>query len=244
MSASRSWLLTTAVAYLLVSSAYAVEETPARDEPGLGPASAKAAADRADDAADAHDDRTAEQAASRGEDPTEQARPEQARRLAEVQARAELSTNVESLEALLKSLQNKELDIKLLQGELKHAPDEITREELLTRLADLKDETRALANQFEEFAVGVDTAVFTDDGERKFDWQEKLGGILRPILAEIENATAESREISMLREQISELTLLEEAATSGVSSLEELLAAEPSPSLKSRLGGELDGSLV
>lgn len=235
MSASRLWLLTTAVAYLLVSSAYGIEETPPHGEASLGRATPKAAADRADDAAGARDDRAADPAASGDERPTEQAR-----RLAEAQARAELSTNVDSLEALLKSLENKERDIKQLQGEIKHAPDEITREELLTRLADLKNETRAIAGQFEEFAVGVDTALFNDDGDREFDWQEELGGILRPILAEIENATAESRQIGMLREQINELTTLEEAATSGVTSLEQLLGSGLSPSLKGRLDAELD----
>jgi hypothetical protein len=199
MSISRFWLLATGLACLLVSSAYAVDETQPTQDPTL-----------------------------------------EAQRLAEAQAQAELATNVESLEALLRSLQNKERDIQELQAKLKHAPDEITREELLARLADLKDETRALADQFEEFAVGVETDVFRDDGEPEFNWQEELGGILRPILAEIENATAESREIGMLREQISELVVLEEAATSGVTSLEQLLEAEPSASLKARLDAELD----
>lgn len=146
---------------------------------------------------------------------------------------------VGSLEALLKSRQSKEVEIRRVQEQLQAAQDEVTHQELLEELTKLKEEERALESQFEEFAVVVDTSVFGEEPDKSFDWQDELGGLLKPILAELKSATAESRAIGELRSQIDDLDDVYAIAAQGVENLERVLAANPTPKLEARLQGVL-----
>lgn len=152
-----------------------------------------------------------------------------------------VATTVESLEALLKAIENREADVAEVQDRLKVASDEVTRADLLERLGELKEQGELLRSQFEQFAVAVDTRLFGDDEpEKKFDWQEELGSLVRPIIAELKSATAESRAIGELRGEIQALEKKSAIAAEGVENLQALVAANPSPALRDRLTKRLE----
>lgn len=150
-----------------------------------------------------------------------------------------VETSVQSLEALLKSVQSKQVEIVAVQQELQTAPDEVTRAELVAQLTKLKEESAQLNQQFAEFAVAVDISAFVEEEETEFNWQEELGAVLQPIIAEVKNATAESRIIGELRTSADEQAKRASVAHQAVAHLESLVAADPSPELATRLDEEL-----
>lgn len=143
---------------------------------------------------------------------------------------------VQSLEALNNALKIKETELESLQGQLAAATDDMAREDIRKRIADLRQDINQQRRQFEGFAVDIDLAPF--DPERKpekFDWQEKVGELLEPIMAEIESATAESRVIGELRGQLQEVGKKRDLAQKAVSNLDGLLAQPATDELKERL---------
>lgn len=156
-----------------------------------------------------------------------------------VAGRDKVETSVRSLEALYKSIQSKQGEIAAVQRELQADPDEVTRADLLELLIQLKDEMSQLNRQFEEFAVAIDISDFFEEPQKEFQWQEELGAVIQPIIAEIKNATADSRIINELRIESEEQGERAALAEQAVLNLEPLLAAEPSPELQKRLRKDL-----
>lgn len=143
---------------------------------------------------------------------------------------------VQSLEALQRALISKEAELAGLQSQVVSAPDEMTREELRKRIMELREEINEQQRQFEGFAVDIDLAPFSPEKEpAKFDWQEKVGKLLEPIMAEVENATKESRIIGQLRSQIEEVGRRRDLAEEAVANLDKLLEQPVSAELKERL---------
>jgi hypothetical protein len=149
------------------------------------------------------------------------------------------STNVQSLEALFKSIVSKQQEVARIQTELQGSPDEVTRAELLESLRRAKDEADNLIRQFEEFAVAVDISAFQERQDQPFNWQEELGAILQPILDEIKNATSESRLISELRGEIEDIVKRHRVAQAAVANLETLAEGTTSPELGAYLSEKL-----
>ena len=156
-----------------------------------------------------------------------------------VVVREKVDTSVRSLEALYKSIQSKQEEIAAVQGELQSSTEEVTRADLVKLLTQLKEENARLNQQFEEFAVAIDISAFQAELSREFDWQQELGAVLQPIIAEIKSATSESRIINELRSASEEQGRRATVAEQAVLNLEPLLAAEPSPGLQKRLRKEL-----
>ncbi|OGV46152.1 MAG: hypothetical protein A2X46_12620 [Lentisphaerae bacterium GWF2_57_35] len=152
---------------------------------------------------------------------------------------AQLQSNLESLDALLRTIQSKEAATAKTRQALQEARDEVTRANLLEDLRELTAEEAELQAQFTEFAVAVDASVFSDAPEKAFNWQEELASLLKPILAEFKSATAESRALGELRGQIHELEQLHAIAQRGAANLEKLMAPNPSGALRERLESEL-----
>lgn len=144
-------------------------------------------------------------------------------------------SNLQSLEALHQALLSKEQQVAEVQRRLIAAEDEITRQALGEELRDLREALAEQRYQFERFALEIDLRPFIDPVEEPFDWQKELSKLLKPILAELENATAESRAIGELRAQISEVAERKSLAAQAVERLESLLASTPSAALRERL---------
>lgn len=151
-----------------------------------------------------------------------------------------LDNRLRSLSAFYKTVQSREAEIEALRAELRAADDDVTRQRILARLAEETEAVARLNAQFEEFAVGTDIGAFTVEEERPFDWQEEIGALVRPILAELKSATAESRIIADLRAAIDEATVREQTAAAATENLEALLAAGPEEPLATRLTQEVE----
>lgn len=141
-----------------------------------------------------------------------------------------------SLEALQRALTHQEQELSAKLNELSAATEESLREDLRDEVRALRTEIDEKRRQFDGFAADIDLSVFSPQPPKKFDWQEQVGKLLQPIMAELENATAESRLIGQLRSQIEEIGKRRDLAQEAVDNLETLLKQEVSPALKERLG--------
>lgn len=150
------------------------------------------------------------------------------------------SHTIQSLEALQRALALKEEELVSLQAQIRASVDDGTREDLNRRIGDLRKQIEDQRRQFEGFAVDIDLSPFGDQPKAKFDWQEEVGKLLEPIMAEVEAATAESRVIGQLREQIEEVGQRRDLASQAVANLEELLSQPASPELTARLQKRLE----
>ncbi|MEQ8662770.1 MAG: hypothetical protein RLW62_18305, partial [Gammaproteobacteria bacterium] len=147
-----------------------------------------------------------------------------------------LAGTVRSLEAFLKTIESKEAEVARLRQRFQAAVDDVTRDQLLERLAEATREAEALERQFERFAVDVDISAFAKAEEEKgFDWQEELSALVRPIVAELKSATAESRVIGELRSAIEDASEREQTAQAASANLATLIAAAPPGGLRERL---------
>lgn len=148
-------------------------------------------------------------------------------------------STVRSLEAFLKTIESKQAEVDALRQRFQEAVEDVTRNQLLEQLAETTREAEALNRQFEQFAVGVDVSAFVEEEEKPFDWQAELAALVRPIVAEIKNATAGTRAIGELRAGIEEASELESTAANAAANLERLLAADPGENLRERLETDL-----
>ena len=142
---------------------------------------------------------------------------------------------LQSLEALQRALAMKEAEAADLQAQLAAAGDNLQRDDLLRKLQDVRAGIEDQRRQFDGFAADVDLSPFSPEKQAKFDWQEQVGKLLEPILAEFENATAESRAIGQIRAQLADVSKRRDLARQAVDNLGALLAQPASAELRARL---------
>ena len=142
---------------------------------------------------------------------------------------------LQSLEALQRALMSKEAESFALQRELAGAGDDLMREEVRQRLVEVREAIEEQRRQFDGFAMDIDLSPFMPQAASKFDWQEQVGKLLEPILAEFENATAESRVIGQLRAQLEDVRKRRDLAGKAVGNLRGLLEQPVSAELRTRL---------
>ena len=147
---------------------------------------------------------------------------------------------LQSLEALQRALAMKEAEAAALQEQLATTADDMQRDDVRRRLVEVRAAIEEQRRQFDGFAADVDLGPFSPQKESKFDWQEQLGKLLEPILAEFENATAESRTIGQLRAQLEKVRTRRDLADKAVANLKTLLAQSASPDLRVRLENRRD----
>ncbi|UHD16581.1 hypothetical protein [Thiocapsa bogorovii] len=145
------------------------------------------------------------------------------------------TASLQSLEALNKALSSQEEQVEETQRRLIAAEDDVTRQALGDDLRELRKQLKEQRLQFERFALEIDLRPFIDEVDESFDWQEELSKLLKPILAELESATAESRAIGELRAEINQVEERKVLAEEAVAHLERLLAEGPSEDLRARL---------
>jgi hypothetical protein len=143
--------------------------------------------------------------------------------------------SLQSLEALHKALSSQEKQVAETQRRLIAAEDDVTRQALADELRELRAQLDEQRLQFERFALEIDLRPFKDEVDQPFDWQEELNKLLKPILAELESATAESRAIGELRAELNQVEERRALAEKAVASLEGHLAEGPSDDLRARL---------
>jgi hypothetical protein len=145
------------------------------------------------------------------------------------------TASLQSLEALNKALLSQEKQVAETQRRLVAAEDDVTRQALGDELLELRDQLDERRLQFERFALEIDLRPFIDEVDQPFDWQKELSKLLKPILAELESATAESRAIGELRAELNQVEERKALAEKAVARLESHLAEGPSDDLRTRL---------
>ncbi|HMO50569.1 MAG TPA: hypothetical protein PKE26_00395 [Kiritimatiellia bacterium] len=150
------------------------------------------------------------------------------------------ANNLQSLEALQRALAMKEAELTRRLDDLATATDDSLREEIRADIRELRIAIEDQRRQFDGFAANIDLSPFTPQAPAKFDWQEQIGKLLEPIMAEIENATSESRLIGHLRGQIDDVRKRRDLAQKAVDNLRALLAQPASPELEQRLTARLE----
>ncbi len=140
-----------------------------------------------------------------------------------------------SLKALNQALASKEQQVNEVQQRLVQAQDQVTREELAQQFRELRAELAEDRRQFDRFALEIDLSPFIQEEEQAFDWQQELSSLLKPILAELKSATAESRAVGELRAELETIGERKTQAAKAVERLHWLLEQEPSDALRERL---------
>ncbi len=156
-----------------------------------------------------------------------------------VSASVEAAGRVELLESLHASLIAKEEEVARLETQLKEATNETTRKASSENLQSSAAEFLELKRKFQEAVSGVDLGLFVEQAEEAFSWEENLGDIVKPIVAEIKNATAESRKIAELRKTKAEYSERADAASEAIGRIESILAAEVPAELRQTLQEQL-----
>jgi len=143
----------------------------------------------------------------------------------------EENSTIASLETLAREIDSKERVLVSIQKYNQGAPDSAVSERVRRARAEVREQRRL----FERLAVDVDVTTFTEKSDTKFDWQEQMGKLLKPIMAEVEFATRESRAIGELRLQISKITAERDIAQQALTNLEKLTVTPVSPELTDHL---------
>ncbi len=140
-----------------------------------------------------------------------------------------------SLSGLLESLQARELQQDQLHARLQAAGDDIQRAAIRRELEATIAEVEDLRREFRRVALSTDISVFDTQQEEPFDWQQELVKFARPMLAVLENLTAESRELAELNEDLEIQTRRRDTARRALENLDRLLLGEMEESLRQRL---------
>jgi hypothetical protein len=136
-----------------------------------------------------------------------------------------------SLDALAQDIDRRERELLSMQHQAQVAPDRTANERMRKARAEIREQQLL----FERLAVDVDISTFSEKTEVKFDWQQQIGKLLKPIMAEVEFATRQSRAIGELRAQISIITAERDISSQALANLDKLAGASVSPVLSERL---------
>ncbi len=146
-----------------------------------------------------------------------------------------LDDELESLRALNDSITLREEKRDDLYAQRNAAIDPIQKEKLVPELEKVNKEIAELNFRLQSIAVRTDVSIFEDAPKKEFNWQDELGQLLEPLLAEINAATKDSRELGKLTSQLELNQERLAAAEQALKSLEPLLAESTDPELTSRL---------
>jgi small-conductance mechanosensitive channel len=114
----------------------------------------------------------------------------------------------QQLQEIQASLKAKRSELRAARRQLKQVTDESERVELEQRIAQEEDEIDNLRESFENIALGgLDLSVFEAESQtERFDWQQELQVVLKPVFQQLRQLTEKPRQIERLNGQISLLT--------------------------------------
>ncbi len=149
-----------------------------------------------------------------------------------------LSRTAASLRAQLEAIRIKRGDVEELEARLEAETNEVTREAAAAQLEKATRELNDLLLKFQESAAGVDIGLFEEKQKEPFSWESKLGEIVEPFLAELQNATSLSRKMADLRKEQEAQAARAEAAQRALGRIDEILVAAEAPALTSALADQ------
>ena len=126
----------------------------------------------------------------------------------ETEADRQLTQVRQQLQEIQASLNAKRSELRAARRQLRQVTDESERTELEQRIVQEEVEIDNLRGSFENIALGgLDLSVFDAEGqEERFDWQQELQVVLKPVFQQLRQLTEKPRQIERLNGQVSILT--------------------------------------
>ena len=135
------------------------------------------------------------------------------------QATSQREATLDSLKALHRSIETKQKQIQTLDTQIAATSNSHDRAKLTAESDKLKQDIDQIEVKFSEFALSVDTTIYDDTKEEPMDLQSELEKLVQPIVSELKNATATSREIDKLRTDLTALETKSSVASQAVERL-------------------------
>jgi small-conductance mechanosensitive channel len=162
------------------------------------------------------------------------------------QVAAALDPVLRNAPAALRTLETLQIAIGNLREQLDQqkralAATEVESERyaIIRTIDDLALRLRQLEDDFRGVATGIDLADFQTAADQAFEWQHQLRELLRPLLAEMQQATADPREMEHLRSLVVELENRRTMARRAASNVADLIGRTDNTELADRLRAEL-----
>lgn len=143
---------------------------------------------------------------------------------------------IAALRALNDSITRREEQRDAIYQRMQAAIDPIQREGMVPELQSVNEKITELNQSFQNMVVrSADISIFETEIEKEFNWQAELGQIVEPLLAEIKNATKDSRELGEINKQLALGRERLAASEAALKSMAPLLEAATDPELIDRL---------
>lgn len=151
------------------------------------------------------------------------------------QASSRDERSLETLLALTVSRAEKERRLADVRAELEQTTNEYRKVQLLQAERTLQTELDALQADFESIATGLDVSSFDRTTEEAFDLQTELLNLVQPLVEELKDATEAPRQIERMRGEIDRLMGREQIAVEALRGIERLLGTTTDPGLGAAL---------
>lgn len=143
----------------------------------------------------------------------------------------DLREDLSALSALHDSIRLREQEKEEIYTRIESARDPARKEAQIQELRSVNQELAELRHRFQAIAIKTDASLFDQTPEEKFDWQQELANVLKPIIAEFKKATKDSRELAELNERLEFNQARKQTAEKALAGLEPLLEADANPEL-------------
>jgi predicted nucleic acid-binding Zn-ribbon protein len=114
-------------------------------------------------------------------------------------------TAIETLNAILWSIQDMSTQLEAKKHELKQAQTEAEQSDIQHEITQLKAKMDSLQHNFEKIATGVSLEAADKQAKKEFDWKNEVMKLLEPLVQELNKMTARPRQIESLRNQAADL---------------------------------------
>lgn len=168
---------------------------------------------------------------------TDAAAVEQESSVDEVEQKPDL---VDALSDLRAALAAKIAEIEAKQAALRDAADETTRASSEAELEKLHEERLGLAARFARLTSQADESLFVEAPPTPFDPKDRVLGLLKPVFDELDEMTANSREIGQLEDDLVAQRARLAEATKAVGNIETLGAKELAAEVRTGVDEQLE----
>lgn len=122
-------------------------------------------------------------------------------------AETQLQQSRQQLQDIQKTLQDKRSQVEQLRKQLAREKNESERQDLQQRIEQEDTDIANLRRSFENIALGgIDLGVFdTERQDEKFNWQQELQLILKPLFQELKQLTEKPRQMERLNSRLAAL---------------------------------------
>lgn len=139
------------------------------------------------------------------------------------QAEKELNDTLASLDAITQIKLSLTKKLNILRGQLKVAVTDSEKDYLRDEIASVEEKLHSIDTDFETIATDIDLSVIKSLPEKKFNLQNEIVSLLKPIVEELNHATKDVRKKSKLREKIALYKEKLEYANKALESINNLL---------------------